>query len=50
MVHIGKTDIKDDTTYIAASAIEDVFGWELVDASYNYVYKEYSYAFSTVGY
>ena len=49
-VHIGKTAIKDDTTYIAASAIEDVFGWELVDASYNYVYKEYSYAFSTVGY
>ena len=46
-VHIGKTAIKDDTTYITASTIEDIFGWELVDASYNFVYDEYSYAFYT---
>ncbi len=46
-VNIGKIIFKDDTTYIRAKAIEEIFDWELVDASYNFIYNEYSYTFYT---
>jgi len=47
---VSKVIIKDGTTYVGKSLLEDLFGWELGSAYYDMISKEYSVSFYTQSY